>query len=351
MEDGINKAETLTEKTGRIKRFRRALRVVFALIVIAVLVLWGIFMLSKPCDRTDATYRNVEIAEGSSLEDVAVQLEAEGIIRKASSFELFARLSTRKAIKPGTYFLSPSMDSFSIIKTLNQGLTTPKGFTIPAGYTVDQIATSLARDGLADKDVFLQAASSPALLDLEILEDPTGKLKGKDLVEGFLFPSEYTLSSDADEGMMVIMMIDAFTNFYNEDYQARADELGLTPRQVLIIASIIEKETSVDKERAAISGVLHNRYNLELLGENEIPAVPLCSPGEESIIAALYPEEHEYTHYVLSSKLDGTHRFTADDAEYEALLAEYNAAAEAKNAEKEAEKTGTQTEESAEGGE
>ena len=351
MDAGSLKDASFPDNGRKARRLRKPLRIVLVLIALAVLALWGIYMLNKPFDRTDATYRNIEVAEGSSLDDISALLEEEGIIRKASSFELLAKLSSTKSFRPGTYFLSPSMDSISIIKALHNGLTTAEGFTIPAGYTIDQIATALDRDGLADKEAFLEAAASPALSEMEILNDPAGELSGTDLVEGFLFPSDYTLSSDADESMLVIMMVDAFDNFYNEDYRARADELGITPRQVLIIASIIEKETSVDKERAAISGVLHNRYNLELLGEDEMPSVPLCSPGKESIIAALYPEEHEYTHYVLSSKLDGTHVFTSDDAEYEALLAEYNAAVEEKSKEKEAGKAEAGTEESAEGGE
>ena len=333
----------------REKRFRRPLRIIAVLIVLVLLALWGIYQLNKPYDRTDATFKNVEIAEGAGISDVAALLDEEGIIKKASRFELLSKLSFAGDLRPGTYFLSPSMDSFSIIKTLQKGLTTPAGFTIPAGYTIDQIATALDRDGLADREAFLEAVSSPALADMEILEDPTGELSGSDLVEGFLFPSEYSLSTEADESMMAIMMIDAFANFYNEEYQARADELGITPRQVLIIASIIEKETSVDKEKAAVSAVLHNRYNMELLGEEEMPKVPLCSPGRESIIAALYPEDTDYTHYVLSSRLDGTHRFTADDAEYEQLKAEYEAAVQAREDEKAAEKAAEEIEDGTEG--
>ena len=348
----MNKIEAASdlEQGHSARRFRWPLRIIIALIVLVLLALFGIHQLNKPYDRTDATYKNVEIAEGAGLPEVAALLDKEGIIRKASSFELLSKISFSGSFRPGTYFLSPSMDSLSIIKTLHSGLTTPTGFTIPAGYTVDQIATALDRDGLADKKAFLEAASSPDLAELEVLADPTGELSGTDLIEGFLFPSDYSLSSEADESMMVIMMIDAFANFYNEEYQARADELGMTPRQILIIASIIEEETSVDRERASISAVLHNRYNLELLGEDEIPKVPVCSPSKESIIAALYPEENDYTHYVLSSKLDGTHRFTADDAEYEQLKAEYEAAVKEKEDREASEKAAEEIKDSGEGG-
>jgi UPF0755 protein len=316
----------------RRKRFRTPLRIVLVLIAVSVLLFAGINYLGSPCDRTKSTYSNFVVEEQDSLKDVSAKLEDEGFIKSASGFELLTKLTLSGEFRPGTYFLSPSMSSFSIISTLNSGLTTSEGFTIPAGLTVDQIATSLDRDGLADKDAFLEAASSPALAEIDIIAEGSKGLKGTELIEGFLFPSEYVLSVDADESMMIIMMIDAFSNFYNEDYRARADELGITARQVLTIASIIEKETSVDKERAAISAVLHNRYNLEISTDEEVPDYPLCSPGKESIIAALYPDENDYTHYVLSSKLDGTHVFTDNDEEYEALLKEYEEAVEAKKA-------------------
>ena len=303
--------------------------------------------MSKPYDKTRTTYADFVVEEGEGLSEIAENLDEQKFIRSSSQFETLGKLTFAKDFKPGTYYLSPSMDSLSILRTLQSGLTTSKGFTVPAGYTVKQLATALDRDGLADKDKFLEAAASPDLAQLEILgENPEG-LKGADLIEGFLLPGEYTLSADADETMMIIMMLDAFGNFYDEDCSARADELGITTRQLLVMASMIEKETAVDKERASISGVIHNQINMELISIDELPDKPLCSPGRESIMAALYPEEHEYTHYVLSSTLVGTHKFTPDEDEYKTLLEDYENAvkAAAEEAEKEeGTKDGTESE-------
>jgi UPF0755 protein len=89
---------------------------------------------------------------------------------------------------------------------------------------------------------------------------------------------------------------------------------------------------------------------MELISIDELPDKPLCSPSKESIMAALYPEEHEYTHYVLSSTLDGTHKFTADEEEYNALLAEYEEAVKAASEEaEEAEDAAEGTESEGEG--
>ena len=308
------------------RRFRRPLRIILILIILAALVLWYVYMLSKPYDRTRTTYADFVVEEGEDLNAIAEHLDEQKFIRKASDFETLGRLTLAGSFKPGTYYLSPSMSSLNILHTLQSGLTTSKGFMVPAGYTLEQLAKALDRDGLADEKAFLEAAASPDLAQLEVLgENPEG-LRGADLIEGFLLPGEYNLSADADESMMIIMMLDAFNNFYNDDYKARADELGVTTRQVLVMASMIEKETSVDSERGMISGVIHNRINMELTKVDELPDKPLCFPSEASIKAALYPEEHEYTYYVLSTALDGTHRFTSDEEEYNAWLEEYEKA-------------------------
>ena len=325
----------MKEDQKSIRRFRRPLRIITVLIILAALGLWSVYMMSKPYDRTRTTYADFVVEEGDGLSVIAERLDEEKFIKSASSFEMLGKLTWAKNFKPGTYYLSPSMDSISILQTLQSGLTTSKGFTVPAGYTVVQLATALERDGLAEKDKFLEAAASPDLAQLDVLgENPEG-LKGADLIEGFMLPGEYTLSADADESMMIIMILDAFNNFYNDDYKARADELGITTRQVLVLASMIEKETNVDKERATVSGVIHNRINMELTSIDELPEKPLCSPSEESILAALYPEDHEYTYYVMNSSLDGTHRFTADEEEYNTWLEEYENAVKAASEESE----------------
>lgn len=319
----------MKEDTKSIRRFRIPLRIITVLIIIAALVLWYVYMMSKPYDRTRTTYADFVVEEGDGLNEIAENLDDQKFIKKASDFEMLGRITFADNFKPGTYYLSPSMDSLSILRTLQSGLTTSKGFTVPAGYTVAQLAKALDRDGLADEKAFLKAASSPDLAALDVLgENPEG-LKGTDLIEGFLMPGEYTLSADADESMMIIMMLDAFNNFYNDDCIARADELGITTRQLLVMASMIEKETSVDKERSAISGVIHNRINMELTDIKDLPKKPLCFPSEASIKAALYPDESEYTYYVLDSSLNGTHKFTSDEEEYETWLEEYEDAVKA----------------------
>ena len=340
LEDPSNQEEILGKTTAakepgiaRIhKRFHKPLRIIAVIIavVFAVLIIFNI--MQKPFDRTRNEYTSVTIEEGDDLKAAAERLEEAGIVESSSRFSLVSRMALQTEIKPGTYYLSPSMDSVSIAKAICKGNVTLNGFIIPDGFTEDQTFTSLSRDGFGDKDAFMKAASDPFLQDIDFI----GKdVDGAAQIEGFLLPGTYRLDTEADETMIIMTMLDSFSNFFNDDYRARADELGLSVREVVVIASMIEKETSVDNEKARISSVLHNQLNLEMI---DLPEVPLCSPGEASITAALYPEDSEDIYYVLSSKLDGTHVFTSDEAEYQAWLAEYEAAVKA-NAEKEAEDT------------
>ena len=299
----------------------RLIVIALAVILTAVAIMAG---LSKPCDRRIATYKAVEISEGDDLNKVAATLEDEGIIDNASAFSAVARMSFSRSFKPGYYYLSPSMNSFEIARTLSRGVTTSSGFTIPAGYNVEQIASSLERDGIADKKAFLEAAASEDLQEIDYIG---ANNLGSEQVEGFLFPGDYQMESSADESMMIITMLNQFTNFFNDDYKARADELGLSVREIVYIASMIETETSIDKERAEISAVIHNKYNMDLMPADEIKKAPLCSPSEKSLTAALFPEDNDNIYYVYSSKLDGSHVFTADKEEYDKLLQEYNEAA------------------------
>ena len=305
------------------RRLSKPLRVIIVILAVVFAVFIFFNIIQKPYDRSLNEYKSVTIEAGDDIDLAAERLEQEGIVGSASRFSLVARMMLQTEVKPGTYYLSPSMDSVSIAKAICRGNVTLDGFIIPDGFTLDQTITSLSRDGFGDKDAFLRAASDPSLQELDFIGSD---IKGFNQIEGFLMPGTYRLDSEADEMMIIMTMLDSFGNFFNDDYRARADELGLSIREIIVIASMIEKETSIDSEKAGISSVIHNRLNLGMISSGDFPEIPLCSPGEESIIAALYPDDNENTYYVLNSKLDGTHVFTSDEAEYEKLKSEYEAA-------------------------
>ncbi len=317
--------------TGINKRFLKPLRIIILVLAVVFAVFLLLNFISRPFDKTNNRFSSIKVLDGEDLLAVSETLEESGIVMDASAFRLVSKVMFLTDFKPGTYYLSPSMNSVDIARTMVNGLTITNGFTIPEGYTLEQIASSLSRDGFADKEAFLKAASDPSLREIEFI----GKgVKGSRQVEGFLFPGDYHVDPHADETMLIFTMLDGFSNFFNEDMQARADELEMSIRDIIVIASLIENETSIENEMPKISAVIHNRISLGLADKKEVPKIPLCSPGEDAVIAALYPAESEDTYYVLSAKLDGSHVFTSDEDEYTQLLKDYNEAVRKRDAER-----------------
>jgi len=336
LEDPSNQNNTTAQTTapasaGINKRFLKPLRIIILILAVVFAVFLIFQFLSRPYDKTDNKYADVTVEVDDDLHSVSDLLEESGIIMKASRFEMIARAVFLTDFKPGTYYLSPSMNSVDIARTMVYGLTRRSGFTIPSGYTVEQIAASLERDGFVDQEEFLTAASDKALQEIDFI----GKdIDGPEQVEGFLFPGDYSFDQGADEYMIIMTMLDGFSNYFDEDLRARADELEMSTRDIIVIASMIESETSNIKEMPDISSVIHNKISLGMIKKKNFPDVPLCSPGEDAINAALYPAESENTYYVLSSKLDGSHVFTSDKKEYKELKKEYEDAVSEREAER-----------------
>lgn len=310
-------------KAGFRKKLHKPLLIIGVMIAVVFAVLFLFNILIRPYDKTQCTYSNFTIDEGEKAAEISAELEEAGFIANASVFRLTSTLIMKTDFKAGNYYLSPSMDAVSIAKALCMGNVTTDGFIIPEGFTVSQTFYSLARDGFGEEEQFLKAAGDPFLSEIDFIGTD---ISGPEQVEGFLLPGTYRLDTEADETMIIVTMLDSFSHFYNDDYRARTEELGLTIRDVVTIASMIERETNVESEKARISSVIHNRLNLGMIPEEEFPEIPLCSPGKSSIEAALYPSEDENIYYALSDKLDGTHVFTSDENEYNTFVEAYNKA-------------------------
>lgn len=306
-------------KNNRRSRYRKLYRITLVILVVFLLFNAIIRLLSGPLDRSDNTFIHFHIEENESTKDVAQKLEEKGIVGNSNIFAFISKIMLSSNFKSGDYYLSPSMDSIKISKIMVKGITTPHGFEMPAGYTVKQTADVLQQSGFVNSKQFIEAAEKYDFSGFSFIGDD---VKGLEQIEGFLLPDKYSMSKDVDAMMIITTMLNQFDTFFTDTYKARADELGMSTREIIVIASMIEKETSIDKERAKISGVLHNRINLDM--EKNLPKIPLCSPSKKSIEAALYPEDVEYIYYVKSEKLDGTHEFTSDESEYQKLLEAYN---------------------------
>jgi UPF0755 protein len=167
-------------------------------------------------------------------------------------------------------------------------------------------------------------------------------------LEGYLFPDTYYVSADPTPDEVINKMLTRFDEIFTNEYRQQAEDLGLTIDEAIIIASMIEKEVSVETERPLVSQVIHNRLELGmalqidatvlyaldkrpdrlLLTDLEIdspyntykygglPVGPISNPGADSIRAALFPEEGNYLFYVLQDPETGVHFFSDDYQEH-----------------------------------
>ncbi len=179
--------------------------------------------------------------------------------------------------------------------------------------------------------------------------------------EGYLFPDTYIFDKTKPEEEAIDKMLQNFDLKFNDDFKARLEVIDMTMDEIIIIASLIEREAQLDEDRDVISGVIYNRLNSsdsslnylqidatiqyyllnetgevkeELLTEDTLidslyntyrypglPLGPICNPGEKSIIAALYPDTHNYYYYV--AKGDGGHAFASTLREHNNNVIKY----------------------------
>ncbi len=283
--------------------------------------------------------QEIVIAKGSGLKTVASQLKEQNLIRNAQVFELYCKLNDKaNKIKAGKYVLNNSMTVEEIADKLASGkaqLDTVR-FTIPEGFELRQIADRLEAEGLIDKDKFYEEINQ-ANFDYDFIKDIPDR---ENKLEGYLFPDTYEIYKNATEHEIIDKMLGRFNQVFTAEYKEQAKKLNMSVDDVMKLASIIEREAKVEKDRPLISAVFHNRLkkNIKLqscatvqylLQEQKevltykdlevdspyntykyagLPKGPIASPGAKSIEAALYPADVDYLYFVANT--DGSHIFT-----------------------------------------
>ena len=286
----------------------------------------GFYGLGKP-DK--AVYFEVE--EGSKGSTIVSGLKDNDIIVSKTAFKVALRLSGQGAnVKAGMYELSPKMSYGQIITALtNYSSAGLIKVTVPEGYKTTQVADLFAEKGLVSRDAFMEEVRNGSF-DYAFL---AGIAVGEDTrLEGYLFPDTYCVSREATAHEIINMMLKQFEKVYTEGFSKRGTQLGYSDREILTLASIIEKEGSRDLDK--ISSVFHNRLDIGMRLEScatvnylfdtpkdvlsvadtyiespyntyrnaGLPPAPICSPGKAAIEAALYTAETDYLYFVADGK-------------------------------------------------
>ena len=273
------------------------------------------------------------VETGQPVSVVAEALERRGLISSAIKFRLFARLQDYdRRLKAGEYGLKASMTPLDILALMEKGLVRLHRLTVPEGLTIPQIAAVVEKTGLARAADIIARATDPAYVRLQGV--PAGTL------EGYLFPETYLFPKTVTADGIIGAMLQRFRSTFSPDWERRAMEIGLTPHEVVTLASIVEKETGDPSERPLIASVFHNRLKLGMRLETDptviygiknfdgnltrkhletpspyntyllkgLPPGPIASPGKKAIEAALFPAQTDYLFFV--SKNNGSHQFS-----------------------------------------
>ena len=289
----------------------------------------------------------VEIKPGMTLKKVAHFLADKELLKEPSNFMLYTYLQgEQNRIQAGEYRLSPSMPPREILEALTSGMAVLYVVTIPEGYRITEIADLLEAKGLAEKAAFIEATRNRELLDS--MHIPSGSL------EGYLYPETYRFSKAAGARRIVQTLLDTFKErVLQPERVQQVEAMQFTFHEIVTLASLIEKETGLGKERTLISSVFHNRLIKKMRLQTDptviyamadfdgnirkkdlsidspyntykhfgLPPGPIASPGLESIQAAMNPEESAFLYFV--SRKNGSHQFSTNYKDHTRAVRKY----------------------------
>jgi UPF0755 protein len=320
-------------------RFLRGCLVLLALLAVpAGMAAWSWWKLQQPFKGYAGGERAVTIATGTGASRALEQLQGQGVLAdaKLARFYLIYFMSD-PAIKAGDYLFRGPLTTPQVLRKLVRGEVATRSVTLVEGLSLEETVDRLTAEGLGRREAFLDLMRSPALIaDL----DPDAP----DL-EGYLFPETYSFAQHTDERTVVSTLVKTFRERFERQVRPLlARSHGRSVRQVVTLASIVEKEAQVEPERPLIAGVYSNRlargiglaadptviFALKRLGVWNgnirktdlrvdspyntyryagLPPGPICSPGLASLVAAADPSDVPYLYFV--SRNDGTHVFSS----------------------------------------
>ena len=317
-----------------------ALRLIFFL-----LLFWYLFCLFIPPGDGN-TVCDVSFPTGSGIRRLAGELKSGGVIRSSWHFILLTRLRGKShQLKAGEYSFSDAMTPSEILNKVASGDVDYRKFSLPEGYSIYQAAELLEQKGYFNGGAFLEKCRDPELLAR------LGLAGGS--VEGYLYPATYNLLRKGDVEQLISQMVIQFEKRYAELSAEGGNAAGLSRREVVTMASVIEKEAVSQEDKPLISSVFHNRLRLGMPLQSDptavygvrafsgkvtkadikrespyntylkkgLPPGPIGNPGAESIRAALFPAKTNYLYFV--ARRDGTHQFSRTLDEHNRAVKQY----------------------------
>lgn len=316
---------------------------------VGLLILIGVVWMNaqlRPVS-TDTTGKLVRVHQ-KGTKQLAKLLRHERLIRNVTAFRLLVKtqmaLGKCPAPKAGYYDLSPSMSSEAILEVICAGKVAKRKVTFPEGFTVKQMGERVEEKLQVPATEFVRSARGTAVDRALPFSLPRGKL------EGYLFPTTYSLPVGEKAGFIVSEMLASFNEFFYKPNRAAIEASDLKLMGIVTLASLVEREARVASERPVIAGVLVNRLNKGMrlqcdatvqyaLGDHKarlmyadlkvdspyntylhagLPPGAICNPGLDCLMAALKPAKVPYLFYV--ARANGSHVFTETYAQHLAAI-------------------------------
>lgn len=312
------------------KQVKIAIAAVIAAAALSAAVYFGFNGLFHGAKQTE-----IEIAQGSGANAVISSLKNEGIIKSKALMKLALKINGGQ-IKSGKAVVSASDSYFRIADILVNEVKDYLRLTLPEGLELEQTAAVISETfGIPKDDILSELENGKFEYDF-IKNLP----EGKNRFEGYLYPDTYYISAGASAHTVIDVLLGAFDKAYTAEMSKRAEELGFDDYEIITLASIIEKEASVDLDK--VSSVFHNRLKSSKYPYLEscatviyvtkepkprltyedikvdspyntyrykgLPPGPIASPGKAAIEAALYPADTDY--YFFSYLESGVNAFS-----------------------------------------
>jgi UPF0755 protein len=334
-------------------------RRILALLALAAIgvALYAINATFQPFHGDGSGGVRVKVPSGADAGQIGDLLEAKGVVDSGTFFVLNATVTGRRGgLRPGSYTLRKGMTNGEAIAALTKGpkakVVKTTDITIPEGPSIREEAPKIDKTSLTGS--YAKAASAPKTLQaIRRLGAP----KGTRTAEGFMFPATYTLVEGSPTADLVAKQLAAFKANFGGANLSYARRKNLTRYDVLIIASLIEREAQLDRERPLIASVIYNRLRRgmplgidatiryhtghwdrpilrsELESDNPyntrintgLPPTPIGNPGLASIKAAAKPAHTTYLFFVRKPGKSGAHAFSSSDAQFARDNARYQA--------------------------
>jgi UPF0755 protein len=297
------------------------------------------------------------IKTGSTFDDIKTDLYSQGIILNRKTFEWLAgKKKLASNIKPGRYLINPGLNNNQLIDLLRSGEQTPLNVVINNIRTKEELAHKVSTQIEADSMKIIKLLNDTTYLKTFGLNTET--------VMAMFLPNTYELYWTTTAESFMDRMFTEYQKFWNENRQAQANEMGLSPVEVVTLASIIEKETTKNDEKKTMAGVYLNRlkYNWRLQADPTVvfawgdfsirrvlnvhkqidspyntylyyglPPGPICAPSIASIDAVLNAEDHTYMFFCAKDDFSGYHVFSSTHAGHTINANKYRKALDERN--------------------